>query len=184
MTRTPTTVPPAESDVQHLTKLVYTQLHRLAQTHLHRERSSHTLQPTALVHEAYLRLAGQHRAQWSSRAQFLRVASEMMRRILVNHERDRTRLKRGGKRTTQMLTDEVLAEDHNPIDLVALDEALERLKTIDERKVTLVNLRFFAGLSLGETAAAIGISLAQVKREWALTKAWLMREIGSPGDSR
>ncbi|MCA8951795.1 MAG: RNA polymerase subunit sigma [Planctomycetes bacterium] len=161
-----------------MTQEVYAQLHRLAQVHLHRERASHTLQATALVHEAYLRLAGQDRARWSSRGQFLRTASEMMRRILVNHERDRTRLKRGGKQTLRSLGDDDAVEQHDPVDLVALDEALERLKAIDERKVVLVNLRFFAGLSLGEAASALGISLAQAKREWALTKAWLMREIG------
>lgn len=138
------------------------------------------MQPTALVHEAYLRLAEQDRAQWTSKAQFLRVASEMMRRILVNYERDRSRIKRGGNAKKHDLCEVDLASPEQSVDLLALDEALDRLRIIDARKVEIVNLRFFAGLSLFEVAHALGISLAQAKREWVLTRSWLMREVEAP----
>lgn len=160
-----------------LVQRTYADLRRLAERFLGRERRNHTLQATALVHEAYLRLARQADAQWSDRMQFLRVAAEMMRRILVNHERDRRRLKRGGNAIRLDLDLVEPFADPHAIDLVALDSALERLAEIDQRKVEIVQLRFFAGLTLEETAQALSLSVAQIKREWTLAKAWLLRDL-------
>ncbi len=167
-----------ELDPDDLLRRSYADLRRLAAKFLDAERRDHTLQPTALVHEAWLRLAAQDSSRWRDRAHFLRLAARMMRRILVNHERDRRRLKRGGAEGRRVpLSDELRAGHSDPLDLVALDQALRRLSGIDPRKVEVVNLRWFAGLELLEVAEVLGISLAQVKRDWALAKAWLAREL-------
>ncbi|MEZ5964303.1 MAG: ECF-type sigma factor [Planctomycetota bacterium] len=171
----------ASSDVSLLVQRTYADLRRLAERFLVRERRGHTLQATALVHETYLRLANQNEAGWRDRAQFLRVAAEMMRRILVNHERDRRRLKRGGAAARIELEDVVPVAVADPIDLVALDEALVRLQAIDARKVEIVQLRYFAGLTLEETARALDLSVTHVKREWGLAKAWLLRDLEGEG---
>lgn len=168
---------PADGRVERLVQQAYPDLHRLAQALLSRERRPHTLQPTALVHEAFLRMSKQERAQFSDETHFLRVAAAMMRRILVNHERDRRRLKRGGEASKVELVDVAESPSGEPIDFVALDEALNRLELIDRRKVDLVQLRYFAGLTLAETARALGLSLTHVKREWALARAWLQRAL-------
>ena len=159
-----------------LLPLVYEELRGLAGSYLARERKDHTLQPTALVHEAFLRLVGQADARWESRAHFYRVAALAMRRVLVNHARDRGRLKRGGGAHRVTLDD---AEDWQtpPEDLVALDEALTRLGEFDERKVQVVQLRYFGGFTVEQVSRILAISPAQVKRDWSTARAFLLREL-------
>jgi len=163
---------------EELVPLVYAELRRQARRVLRREGEGHTLQATALVHEAWLRLDGQHDARWESRAQFLAVAAQTMRRVLVDHARARRALKRGGG-VTQVTLGEAdrAATTTDDVDVLALDDALDRLATIDPRKARLVELRYFAGLSMPEAAAALGVSLATVGREWAVARMWLRREL-------
>lgn len=163
---------------EELVPLVYTELRRQARQVLRREGEGHTLQATALVHEAWLRLDGQHDARWQSRTQFLAVAAQTMRRVLVDHARARRALKRGGGGTLVTLgeADRAPATPED-VDVLALDDALARLATMDPRKARLVELRYFAGLSMPEAAAALGISLATVGREWAVARMWLRREL-------
>ena len=161
-----------------LVPLVYEELRRQAQRALRREGEGHTLQATALVHEVWLRLDGQHDARWESRTQFLAVAAQMMRRVLVDHARTRRALKRGGADVLVSLSDAgnaVAASDS--VDVLALDEALERLAVMDARKARLVELRYFAGMSIPEAAAALGVSQSTVIREWAVARMWLRREL-------
>ena len=162
-----------------LVPLVYAELRRQAGRALRREGEGHTLQPTALVHEAWLRLGGQHDARWESRTQFLAVAAQMMRRVLVDHARTRHALKRGGGGTQVSLgdADQAVADSSDEVDVLALNDALERLAAIDPRKAQLVELRYFAGLSIPEAAAALGVSQATVGREWAVARMWLRREL-------
>jgi RNA polymerase sigma factor (TIGR02999 family) len=161
-----------------LVPLVYAELRRQARRALRREREGHTLQATALVHEAWLRLDGQHDMPWESRTQFLAVAAQMMRRVLVDHARTRRALKRGGGGTHVTLghADHAIAAP-DQVDVLALDDALARLAILDPRKARLVELRYFAGLSIPEAAAALGVSLATVGREWAVARMWLRREL-------
>jgi len=161
-----------------LVPLVYAELRRQAGLVMRREGEGHTLQPTALVHEAWLRLDRQHDATWESRSQFLAVAAQMMRRVLVDHARTRRALKRGGGDTYVTLSDatHVLAQS-DEVDVVALDDALARLALMDPRKARLVELRYFAGLSIPQAAAALDVSQATVIREWAVARAWLRREL-------
>jgi len=168
-----------------LARLVYAELRRRAARALRREGEGHTLQPTALVHEAWLRLDGQHDASWESRTQFFAVAAQMMRRVLVDHARTRRALKRGGA-PMQVTLGEVDRAAVTPaagpdttdaVDLLALDDALARLAALDPRKARLVELRYFAGLSIPECAAALGISQASVGREWVVARIWLRREL-------
>ena len=156
-----------------LMPLVYAELRKRAAAYLRRERPGHTLQPTALVHEAYMRMAGQDRAAWKNRAQFFGVAACMMRRILVDHARALNMAKRAGR-----LINVELQEDHAvvaapDIDVLALDEALTRLAAFDARKTAVAELRFFSGLSVEETAQVLGVSVATVEREWQVARAWL-----------
>jgi len=168
-----------------LARLVYAELRRRAARTLRREGEGHTLQPTALVHEAWLRLDGQHDASWESRTQFFAVAAQMMRRVLVDHARTRHALKRGGAPVQVTLgeVDRVSASAAAPpdamdaVDLLALDDALARLAALDPRKARLVELRYFAGLSIPECASALGISQATVSREWVVARIWLRREL-------
>lgn len=161
-----------------LVRLVYAELRRQARHVLRREGEGHTLQATALVHEAWLRLDGQHDARWQSRTQFLAVAAQTMRRVLVDHARARRALKRGGGGTQVTLGEaDHAAAATEDVDVLALDDALARLATMDPRKARLVELRYFAGLSMPEAAAALGISLATVGREWAVARMWLRREL-------
>ena len=168
-----------------LARLVYAELRRRAARALRREGEGHTLQPTALVHEAWLRLDGQHDASWESRTQFFAVAAQMMRRVLVDHARTRRALKRGGA-PMQVTLGEVdraagvsaaRPDSIDAVDLLALDDALVRLAALDPRKARLVELRYFAGLSIPECAAALRISEATVGREWVVARTWLRREL-------
>jgi RNA polymerase sigma factor (TIGR02999 family) len=168
--------------------LVYDELHRQAEMALRREGDGHTLQTTGLAHEAWLRLDAQRDMHWESRSQFFAVAAQIMRRILVDHARRRHALKRGGA-PTQVTLDAVDREDQrhgvsaasrlslDPVDLLALDDALARLAALDPQKARLVELRYFAGLSMPEVAEALGVSLATVGREWAIARMWLRREL-------
>jgi RNA polymerase sigma factor (TIGR02999 family) len=161
-----------------LVPLVYDELRRQAGHVLRREGEGHTLQATALVHEAWLRLDGQHDARWESRTQFLAVAAQTMRRVLVDHARARHAIKRGAGGTQVTLSEATPAvEAPDQVDILALDDALARLAIIDPRKAKLVELRYFAGLSIPEAADALGVSLATVGREWAVARLWLRREL-------
>jgi RNA polymerase sigma factor (TIGR02999 family) len=162
-----------------LIPLVYAELRRQARRALRREGESNTLQATALVHEAWLRLDGQHDARWESRTQFLAVAAQMMRRVLVDHARTRRALKRGGAGTQVTLGEDHAVAAPDAVDVLALDDALARLAVLDPRKARLVELRYFAGLSIPEAATALGISPATVGREWAVARMWLRRELES-----
>jgi RNA polymerase sigma factor (TIGR02999 family) len=181
--------------LDELMPLVYGELRRLAQSHLRRERPGHTLQRTVLVHEAFLRLVNQKEVRWQGRAHFLGLASRLMRRILVDHARARLAAKRGdGARHVSFddaiaLPDADVEIDADPeallatrdqptVDLVALDNALQQLEAMDPRQGKVVELRFFGGLTVEETAQALDISVATVKREWAVAKAWLHRQLG------
>lgn len=163
--------------LERLMPVVYAELRRLAASYLRSERPDHTLQPTALVHEAYLRLADQHSVEWANRGHFFGIAARIMRRILVDHARRRRALKRdmAGLRLT--------TEDAGPLDrapeLIALDSALTSLEKLDPQQAKVVELRFFGGMTVEETAEATGISTATVKREWRTARAWLRREIGA-----
>ncbi len=161
---------------QDLLPIVYEELRALAGVYMQGERLDHTLQPTALVHEAFVRLSGKD-ARWNDRAHFCRVAARAMRRILVNHARDHRRQKRGGAARKLELTEVDVLSNVANIDLIALDEALERFTAIDPRKVQIAQLRYFGGFSINETAEILEISVAQVKREWVLARAWLLREL-------
>ena len=168
-----------------LVRLVYAELRRQAQLVLRREGDGHTLQPTALVHEAWLRLGGQSDARWESRTQFFAIAAQTMRRVLLDHARTRLAEKRGGGAVRVSLGDDGPAASSgngtslDAVDVIALDDALQRLAALDPQKARLVDLRYFAGLSIPETAAVLGVSLATVGREWAIARMWLRRELDS-----
>jgi RNA polymerase sigma factor (TIGR02999 family) len=165
--------------LEKLTPLVYQELKRLAARYLRRERREHTLQSTALVHEAWLRLIDQKQVHWQNRAQFFGIAAEMIRRILIDHARGRQAAKRGDGAIKLSLDDALAAPNRRDLDLVALDDALRDLGKLDPQQGRLVELRFFAGLSIEESAEVLGVSPATVKREWTAAKAWLYREISS-----
>ena len=182
----PDSSPPTDSGGHGLTDdllpVVYEELRALAGYYMQGERLDHTLQPTALVHEAFVRLSGKD-ARWNDRAHFCRVAARAMRRILVNHARDHGRQKRGGGARKLGLTDIDTITSTPDIDLVALDDALDKFAAIDTRKVQIAQLRYFGGFSIDETAEILDISPAQVKREWVLARAWLMRELSGESPS-
>ncbi len=162
--------------------LVYHELRALAEGYLRHERPDHTLQPTALVHEAYLKLVDQTQATWQDRAHFVAVAARAMRQILVNHAIAHGTKKRGGGRRKLSIDDSLAAVPDRAADLLALDEALKRLGQVDPQKAELVQLRFFGGLTAEEASEVLGVSLATVERGWRLSRAWLRREI-SKGDA-
>lgn len=170
---------------EELLPLVYQELRKLAHARMAHEPVGQTLQPTALVHEAYLRLLGSADVKWDGRGHFFGAAARAMRRILVERARSRNRIKRGGDRKRVEFGDqlEVVSADSEQSDeqLVALDSVLEKLEAYDRRKCDVVMLRYFAGLSIEETAASLGLSPATVKNEWAFARAWLHREIGALG---
>jgi RNA polymerase sigma factor (TIGR02999 family) len=156
---------------------VYTELRLIARAHLRRERRGHSLPPTALVHEAYLKLVDQRRVQWQNRVQFFAVAARVMRRLLVDHARSRDAQKRGATVTVPLADVDPRADPPSP-DLIALDEALARLAVLDPRQATLVELRFFGGLTVEEAAEAMAVAPITVKRDWAMARTWLYRELG------
>jgi RNA polymerase sigma factor (TIGR02999 family) len=162
--------------LQALIPLVYQELRRIARHHLRQERPDHTLQSTALVHEAYLRLTKQGPAEVANRAHFLAVASQLMRQILVDHARGRRAAKRGGGFKLE-INDAVSAQKAQSVDLIALDDALNELAELDPQQSRIVELRFFGGLSIDETAEIVGVSPTTIKREWATARAWLRREV-------
>ena len=163
---------------EELMPLVYGELRILAAKYLRRERVNHTLQPTALVNEAYLRLIDQQKVQWQNRAQFFGLAARLMRNILVDHARSHQAAKRGGQHYSVSLSRADRVSEKPEIDLVALHETLERLSRHDEQKGRVVELRFFGGLTIEETAEVLEISHATVERDWKLARAWLRRELG------
>ncbi len=166
---------------ERLMPMVYEHLHNLAQGYLRREQEGHTLQPTALVNELYLRLVGQKRMDWKGRAQFLAVSASLMRRVLVDHARSRKAVKRGGEAERITLQGIAMAESDSsdPVDVLALNRALEELAEADAQQARLVELRYFAGLTIAETATCMEISPATVKREWNSARAWLWTELRS-----
>ncbi len=158
--------------------LLYDALHDLAQRYLRRERADHTLSPTALVHEAYLKLVDQSRVDWQGKTHFMGVGAQAMRRILVDHARARQRLKRGAGRARIRLDEEVALSADRDEDLIAVDEALARLAKIDPRQTAIVELRFFGGLTVEEVAEVLQVSKRTVEAEWTAVRAWLRRELG------
>ena len=162
---------------EELVPLIYDELRRLASACMRRERPGHTLQATALVHEAYLKLLGQREVDWHDRTHFFAVAATLMRRVLLDHARKRHTAKRGCAPHKATLEDSLLISDEHLDDVLAMDECLTRLAAIDPQQARLVELRFFAGLNVEEVAGAMSISTASVKREWASAKAWLNREM-------
>jgi RNA polymerase sigma factor (TIGR02999 family) len=160
-----------------LLPVVYRELRRLAAGYLQRERGGHTLQPTALVHEAYMRMVDQSRVQWQNRAHFFGVAAQMMRRVLVDHARSQGASKRGGDVEKTPLGEDLVASIERNSELVAIDDALTALEQFDPVKAKVVELRFFGGLSIEETAAATGVSVATVNRQWRMAKAWLFAQL-------
>ena len=168
-----------DRQVDALLPVVYEELRRLAAAYLRRERPGQTLQPTALVHEAYLRLMKDRPDRWQNRAHFCAIAAHSMRQILIERARARGAQKRGGAQPRVTLDESQVAGQSASFDLVALDEALERLEKIDPEQARLVELRFFGGLTIEETAEAMNISPATVKRHWMVARAWLARELAS-----
>ncbi|MEM7582765.1 MAG: sigma-70 family RNA polymerase sigma factor [Acidobacteriota bacterium] len=166
-----------QAAVDQLMPLVYDELHKLAESHMRRERREHTLQPTALVHEAYCRLIDQDRAHWHNRAQFFGIAAQQMRRILVDHARRRRYAKRQGSEHQISLEDAVISSPSRPTDLVALDDALEALAQLDPRMARVVELRIFGGLTIEESAAVLGVSNTTVITDFKAARAWLYREL-------
>ncbi len=163
--------------LERLLPLVYDELRRLAAHYLRGERPGHTLQPTALVHEAWFKLVDQRDVRWQNRAHFLGVAAQQMRRILVDHARGHNRYKRGGDQVRLPLDDARDVPEERDVDLVRLDDALRDLAAIDPQQSRVVELRYFGGLTIEETAEAIGVSPATVKRDWAMARAWLHRAL-------
>ena len=172
-------IPPADGP-DRLLPIVYGELRRLAASYLRRERPGHTLQPTALVHEAYVRLIDQRQIDWSNRAQFIGVAAVMMRRILVNHARDRIADKRGGGAEHVPLTLAGEGIGAPEVNLLDLHEALNDLSDSDPRKGRIVELKFFGGLTTEEIAETLGVSVATVERDWKFARAWLYQAISGP----
>ena len=167
-----------QAALEQLMPLVYAELRKLAGNYLRRERQGHTLQPTALVNEAYLKLIDQKNAKWQNRAQFYGVAAQLMRRILVDHARQHQAAKRGGsdQQRLSIASAERLVQQPE-VDLLALHEALEELATLDSQQERIVELRFFGGLSIEETAEVLGVGHATVERDWKMARAWLRRKL-------
>jgi RNA polymerase sigma factor (TIGR02999 family) len=160
-----------------LMPLVYDEFRALAARHLRRERADHTLQPTALVHEAYLRLIDQTRVDWQGRTHFFAVGAQAIRRILVDHARQRKRQKRGGAAGRVVLDESVALAPQRAEEILALDEALEKLGQLDSRQAQVVEMRFFAGMSVDEVAEVLGVSKRTIEGDWTMARAWLMREL-------
>lgn len=167
-----------EEAVQRLIPLVYSELRSMAEAHLRHERQDHTLQATALVHEAYLRLLGDGYPNWTDRRHFFHAAGDAMRRLLIDHARARQRDKRGGHQIRVSLSGANPAIEQDPEELLALDDAIRRLRDVDPSAAEVVTLRFFAGLTVAETARTLDVSERTVKREWAFARAWLFNALG------
>lgn len=168
-----------QAALDRLMPVVYTELRQLAHRYMRRERPGHTMQTTALIHEAYLRLVDQNQVRWQHQAHFFGIAARLMRQILIEHARSRTRAKRGGGVGTISLDEAAIVSQARATELLALDDALERLATIDPRKSQVVELRFFGGLSVEEAAQVLNIAPNTVLRDWRMAKAWLRREISN-----
>ena len=166
-----------ESALEQLMPLVQHELHKLARLIMRGERSGHTLQATALINEAYVRLVDLSRVKWQDRAHFFAISARLMRRILVDHARSRNVLKRGGQTRQIAFDEELVLPQERSSDLVALDDALEALALVDPRKSKVVELRYFGGLSIEETAEALRVSPETIGRDWRVAKAWLLREL-------
>ena len=166
-----------ETAGDELIPLVYEELHRLAHHYMNGERPGHTLQTSALINEAFVRLVDQRDVHWQNRSHFFGIAAQMMRRVLVDYARSRQYQKRGGDVVQVSLNDELIVSNEQTAEVVALDDALKSLATFDQRKCQIVELRFFAGLSIEEAAQVLGLSAGTVMREWTLAKAWLRKEI-------
>jgi RNA polymerase sigma factor (TIGR02999 family) len=166
-----------------LMPLVYEELHRLAHRYMKRESPGHTLQTSALVNEAFVRLVDQKNVRWQNRAHFFGIAAQMMRRILVDYARSRNYAKRGGGATEISLDEALIVSDERSAEVVNVHEALERLAEFDRRKSQIVELRFFGGLSIDETAEVLNVSPGTVMRDWTLAKAWLRREVSFDGSA-
>jgi RNA polymerase sigma-70 factor, ECF subfamily len=164
---------------EQLMPLIYRELRRLASAHLRRERSNHTLQATALVNEAFLRLIEHHDCSWQNRNHFFSIASTMMRRVLVDYARRRSRQKRGGGETPVEFEEEMFLSEQRSTEILELDNALERLRGLEPRQMRVVELRYFGGLSIDQAADVLGVSPKTVKRDWNVAKAWLHRELKS-----
>ena len=160
-----------------LLPMVYDDLHALAEKYLRAEPANHTLQPTALVHEAYMKLVDQTRVDWQGRTHFFAVGAQAMRRILVDHARRRRAAKRGGDRQRITVDEQLLAAGRRDEDVLALEEALEKLSDLDPQQARMVELRFFGGLNVAETATALGLSKRTAEREWNMVRSWLRREL-------
>ena len=169
----------ATSRLPQLVELVYDDLRRLAQHYMQQERVGHTLQPTALVHETFLKLVNQQHVDWRSRSHFFAIGAQAMRRILVTHAKQKGRIKRGGHRLQLSLDEALTISSENDEDVLALDEAIEKLADSDSRQARIVELRFFGGMSVEETAAAMGLSKRTVEREWTGVRAWLRANLPS-----
>lgn len=167
-----------QNSLDKLMPLVYEELRRQASRYLRKERAGHTLQTTALIHEAYLKLIDQRNVQWQNRAHFFAIAAQAMRRILVDYARERKREKRGGSAENLPIEEALqISSNEKSVDLVALDDALTKLAQFDERQARIVELRYFSGLDIDETAEVLGISNATVRRDWNMAKAWLYQRI-------
>jgi RNA polymerase sigma factor (TIGR02999 family) len=180
MPRLPNSGGDSDSALAERTSVLYSELRRIAGYYLRQERRNHTLQATALVHEVYLRLVDQRGVRWENRNQFLGIAAQLMRRILLDYSRSHQAAKRGGNADRVFLQEAAVISKTRPADVVALDEALTRLAEIDSQQAHLVELRFFGGLSIEETAGVLEVSPATVKRNWSVAKAWLARELAKP----
>jgi RNA polymerase sigma-70 factor (ECF subfamily) len=170
-----------ESVFDELNALVYDELHQLAAGYMRREKVGHTLQPTALLHEAYLRLTGQEQPEWENRSHFFRFAAHLMRQVLVDHARAKTAVKRGADWQKVPLEQIQLPSNDRTVDLLALDEVLDRLAAFDSRKAHILELRFFSGMTEEEIGAALQISVATIRRDLRLAEAWLERELRPAG---
>jgi len=166
-----------QAALERLLPLIERELHRIARHYMRRESPGHTLQTTALVNEAYFRLVEQKRVRWQNRAHFFAIAARIMRRILLNYARDRHRAKRGGRAVQVSLSEVAVVSEGHSEELIALDEALERLAAFDARKARVVELRHFGGLTAPETAEVLGVSVVTAERDWKAAKAWLAKEV-------
>ncbi len=167
------------SALKKLLPLVYDEFRGLAADYLRRERKDHTLQPTALVHEAYLKLVDQTRVDWQGRTHFFAIGAQAMRRILVDHARKHQAAKRGGGQTRIAIDEDLLADSQRNEDLLALDDAMAKLAELDSGQAKMVELRFFGGLKVAEVAEAMGMSKRSVEREWTMARTWLKRELSN-----